>query len=116
MTPRFHPSALALALLAGTASAQTAPKQAEVAQRVEKAAAWQQCTGMANNERLACFDDWAREQRELVSAIEERARSVQASPNAQASGLRAEVAAALASTQPESAPSTTPSGSAGIIG
>lgn len=121
MTPRFHSSALALAplaasLLAGTASAQTAPTQAEVGQRVEKAAAWQQCTGMANNERLACFDDWAREQRELVSAIEERARSVQASPNAQASGVRAEVAAALASTQPESAPGTTPSGSAGIIG
>ena len=121
MTLRFHPSALALAplaasLLAGTASAQTAPKQAEVAQRVEKAAAWQQCTGMANNERLACFDDWAREQRELVTAIEDKARSVQASPNAQASGVRAEVAAALASTQPESAPGTTPSGSAGIIG
>ena len=121
MTPRFHSSALALAplaasLLAGTASAQTAPTQAEVGQRVEKAAAWQQCTGMANNERLACFDDWAREQRELVSAIEDKARSVQASPNAQASGVRAEVAAALASTQPESAPSTTPSGSAGIIG
>ena len=62
MTPRFHSSALALAplaasLLAGTASAQTAPTQAEVGQRVEKAAAWQQCTGMANNERLACFDD-----------------------------------------------------------
>ena len=122
MTLRFHSSALALALLAGTASAQTAPTQAEVAQRVGKAAAWQQCTGMANNERLACFDDWAREQQDLLTAIEQKVRSAETSPtrneapSAQAAAVRGQVAAALATTQPDRVEGGPASGSAGIIG
>ena len=108
------PWALATGLLAGAAHAQT-PPATDVAKRME-GAAWQQCTAKPDRERLACFDDWAREQRELGAAIEAKARSVQASPNAQASGVRAEVASALASTQPDAAPGTPPSGSAGIVG
>ncbi|WP_243457554.1 phospholipase A [Ottowia testudinis] len=123
---RFHLSAFSvavLALAAPVAAGAQAITAADAAKRVESAAAWQQCTTKPDGERLACFDAWAREQRELLSAIEDKARSVQASPtarntapSAQAAAVRSEVAAALATTQPDAAPGTTPSGSAGIIG
>lgn len=99
------------------------PSSSDIEHRVDSAAAWQQCVGRGDRERLACFDDWAREQRALISAIEEKARSVQASPvssntspSAQAAAVRTEVAAALATAQPELPDGKPASASAGIVG
>jgi phospholipase A1 len=64
----------------------------------------------------------ARAQQELVQAIEDKKRSVQASPtrnvapSAPAAAVRGQVAEALATTQPERAEGATVSGSAGIVG
>ena len=114
---------LAWLLAPGLAAAQPPAKAAEAVHRLESSAAWQQCLGKPDGERLACFDGWAREQGDLISAIEEKARSVEASPtsrntapSAQAAAVRADVATALASTQPERMEGGPPSGSAGIIG
>lgn len=114
---------LAWLLAPGLAAAQPPAKAAEAVHRLESSAAWQQCLGKPDGERLACFDGWAREQDDLISAIEEKARSVDASPtsrntapSAQAAAVRADVATALASTQPERVEGGPPSGSAGIIG
>ena len=71
---------LAWLLAPGLAAAQPPAKAAEAVHRLESSAAWQQCLGKPDGERLACFDGWAREQGDLISAIEEKARSVEASP------------------------------------
>lgn len=108
--------------LPGLAAAQTPPKAADIAPRIEAAAAWQACLGQADRERLGCFDQWAREQQSLISAIEERDRSADTSPtrhtvpSAQAAAVRGQVAAALATAQPSPTQAGAPSGSAGIIG
>ncbi len=97
------------------------------AARAEAVTAWQQCTGLATDaERLACFDGWAREQQKLVQAVQQRSADAAQSPSvgaatvppgAAASAIRADVAAALATTQPATPETaTTPTASTGIIG
>ena len=109
-------------LAPGSAIAQTPGKAPDIAPRLESAAAWQACLGKPNSERLACYDGWAREQQALISAIEEKSRSAEtsptrvATPGADVAAVRGQVAAALATAQPEAAEGTPPSGSAGIIG
>ena len=111
-----------LALLSGLAGAQTPAAAPDVPARLDAATAWQACLGQPDSERLGCFDAWARGQQALITAIEEKARSVESSPtrneapSAQAAAVRGEVAAALATTQPERAPGVSASGSAGIVG
>ena len=86
-----------------------------------QALAWQRCTGLPDAARLECFDSWARQQQELLAAMEEKAQSVAESANAQPAPLqvREEVQRALASKQPavegdgDELPATA---SAGIIG
>lgn len=127
MLPVCHarPSRLAtLVLLAlpALAAAQGGDPAPESALDVQPALAWQACLGQADGARLACFDDWARQQQALISAIEEKARSVESTPtrneaaSAQAAAVRGEVAQALATAQPEPEPGGTLSGSAGIVG
>ena len=109
-------------LLPGLAGAQTSNAATEPGRRIEAATAWQACLGEPDATRLACFDDWARAQQALLSAIEEKARSVEQSPtrneapSAQAAAVRGQVAEALASTQPERKDGGSVSGSAGIVG
>ena len=106
-----------LALLSGLAGAQTPAAAPDVPARLDAATAWQACLGQPDSERLGCFDAWARGQQALITAIEEKARSVESSPtrneapSAQAAAVRGEVAAALATTQPERAPGVSASGS-----
>ena len=117
---RFHTFAAPLTVgmtLGGFAWAQV-PAPAGVPERAESAAAWQSCLGKPDAERLSCFDQWARGQHELLSAIEDKSRAAETSParnvapSAQASAVRGQVAAALATTQPVA----DGAGSAGIIG
>lgn len=117
---RFHTFAAPLTVgmtLGGFAWAQV-PAPAGVPERAESAAAWQSCLGKPDAERLGCFDQWARGQHELLSAIEDKSRAAETSParnvapSAQASAVRGQVAAALATTQPVA----DGAGSAGIIG
>lgn len=88
----------------------------------ETTLAWQQCAGKADTERLACFDDWASSQQKLLKALDERARSVAESPNAQptpagaSTSLRQDVTRALATTQPNAPESGSPTASTGIVG
>ena len=109
-------------LLPGLAGAQTSNAATEPGRRIEAATAWQACLGESDATRLACFDEWARAQQALLSAIEEKARSVEQSPtrneapSAQAAAVRGQVAEALASTQPERKDGGSVSGSAGIVG
>lgn len=109
-------------LLPGLAGAQTSNAATEPGRRNEAATAWQACLGESDATRLACFDEWARAQQALLSAIEEKARSVEKSPtrneapSAQAAAVRGQVAEALASTQPERKDGGSVSGSAGIVG
>ena len=109
-------------LLPGLAGAQTSNAVTEPGRRNEAATAWQACLGESDATRLACFDEWARAQQALLSAIEEKARSVEQSPtrneapSAQAAAVRGQVAEALASTQPERKDGGSVSGSAGIVG
>jgi len=110
-------------LLPGLAAAQATAAPPGASHRIEAATAWQACLGQPDGERLACFDDWARQQAALLAAIEDKARAAEASParneapSAQAAALRGQVAAALATTQPpEQAGGAAPSGSAGIVG
>ena len=111
---------LALAL-PGAALAQT-PALPDATQRLDAATAWQACLEQPDAARLACFDDWARGQRQLIEAIESKALSVEttptrnAAPSAQAAAVRSEVAQALATVQPERADAASVSGSAGIVG
>ena len=124
---RPRPSQLAVLLpivgpaLCG-AQAPTAPP-APTPAALASALAWQACVGQPDATRLACFDDWARAQQQLVQAIEDKARSVAASPqtnvapSAPAAAVRGQVAEAVATTQPAPAEgSTSASGSAGIVG
>ena len=103
--------------LSGFAWAQS-PAPVVVPEHAEAAAAWQSCLGKPDAERLGCFDQWARGQHELLSAIEDKSRAAETSParnvapSAQASAVRGQVAAALATTQPVA----DGAGSAGIIG
>ena len=101
---RFHTFAAPLTVgmtLGGFAWAQV-PAPAGVPERAESAAAWQSCLGKPDAERLSCFDQWARGQHELLSAIEDKSRAAETSParnvapSAQASAVRGQVAAALA--------------------
>ena len=117
---RFHTFAAPLTVgmtLGGFAWAQM-PAPAGVPERAESAAAWQSCLGKPDAERLGCFDQWARGQHELLSAIEDKSRAAETSParnvapSAQASAVRGQVAAALATTQPVA----DGAGSAGVIG
>ena len=68
--PRFPLWPLALPLLAAaqTGSAATpaapatplaSPLAEDTQAKIQQAAAWQACTLLANDERLACFDQWA---------------------------------------------------------
>ena len=127
-------AACATVLLAATAvQAQTAAtpvrKPAPVAQitpqRTAAVSAWQQCQALSSDkERLGCFDQWASTQKVLVEEVQQRSVDAQASPSstpppgAAASALKADVTAALASTQPAVAAggATTPTASTGIIG
>ena len=114
------PMAAGLAL-SGAALAQT-PSASQLSASAESAAAWQGCVGKPDAERLTCFDQWARGQHELLSAIEDKARSAETSPSrnvapsAQAAAVRDQVAAALATTQPAADSAAVASGSAGVIG
>ena len=117
--PRALPALLlALPALAAAQPAGTPPAPAGV----EAAAAWQACLGKPDSARLTCFDDWAREQQDLLTAIEQKVRSAETSPtrneapSAQAAAVRGQVAAALATTQPDRVEGGPASGSAGIIG
>lgn len=119
--PRFHLLLTALLLpTPGWAQGPSVPPASM--QRIEAAAAWQACLGQPDGLRLACFDDWAREQQALIEAIEDKARSVETSPtrneapSAQAAAVRGQIAQALATTQPERSDDGTPSGSIGIVG
>lgn len=120
-------------LLSGTgAMAQAAPAAATplapvTEGRIASTTAWQQCTALTDSTgRLACFDQWAHAQQKLVDAVESRASAAAAAsttlgstppPGAAASAIRADVAAALASAQPATAPGTsTPTASVGIVG
>lgn len=91
--------------------------------RLQSAAAWQSCQAQPDATRLACFDDWARSQQQLLQAVEAKARAAETSPvrdpNAvAATSARQEVAAALAAAQP--APTTAegaaPPGPVGVLG
>jgi hypothetical protein len=130
--PKSHPplvplifSVLAM-LLPAWAAAQTAGAPGEPdpsGLRVEAATAWQACVGQPDNERLACFDRWAREQDALLAAIAAKLHSAEttpvhgATPGAQAAVVRGTVAAALAAAQPPRVQDEgQPSGSAGIVG
>lgn len=124
---RFRPTQLAFLLsiacpaLCG-AQSPAAPAAPPVPASLAPALAWQACLDQPDATRLACFDDWARAQQELVQAIEDKKRSVQASPtrnvapSAPAAAVRGQVAEALATTQPERVEGATVSGSAGIVG
>ena len=94
-------------------------------QRTAAATAWQQCQALSSDkERLGCFDQWASAQKVLVEEVQQRSVDAQASPTstpppgAAASALKADVTAALASTQPAVADgaATTATASTGIIG
>ena len=119
-TPLKHLPSIVCALLPGIAAAQAPAAPADPGRRIENAAAWQACLGQPDGERLRCFDAWAREQHELLTAIEEKTRSAETSPNtapsAQAAAVRGQVAAALATTQPERVEGGPSSGSTGIVG
>ena len=95
--------------------------------RTAAVTAWQECQALTvDNERLACFDQWANGQAKIVEAVQQRSAdaaagpATNAPPGAAASALKADVAAALASNQPvppPGAPATaTPTASTGIIG
>lgn len=111
-------AACAASLQLHTAHAATA----EVKETTEATLAWQRCTDKIDTERLACFDEWARGQKVLLQAVQEKARSLAESPNAQPAvvppdaGLREEVTRALASTQPSTPKDSTPTASSGIVG
>ena len=127
---RPHPIACLLTMTMGMAwpalcGAQAAATPADLPPPLEAAPAWQACLSQPDATRLACFDGWAREQQALGKAIEDKKRSVQASPasparnvapSAPAAAVRGQVAEALATTQPERAEGGTVSGSAGIVG
>lgn len=124
--PRVRPARLAVLLLLAAmpllAAAQADEAERRLEREVESTLAWQACMDQPDAARLVCFDDWARQQQALISAIEEKARSVESSPtrneapSAQAAAVRGEVAQALATTQPEPEDGGTLSGSAGIVG
>ncbi|MEZ5607546.1 MAG: phospholipase A [Burkholderiaceae bacterium] len=104
-------------------AAQSPTPPADPQPPLESALAWRACLGQGDTVRLACFDDWARQQQALLQAIEDKRRSVAASPannvapSAPAATVRDQVAEAVASTQPERAEdSATVSGSTGIVG
>ncbi|HMN19952.1 MAG TPA: phospholipase A [Ottowia sp.] len=115
-------AALGLVALPILSAAQAADPARRIEREVESTTAWQACMAQPDATRLACFDDWARQQQALISAIEEKARSVENSPtrneaaSAQAAAVRGEVAQALATAQPEPEQGGTLSGSAGIVG
>ena len=118
-----HLLTLVTALIAGLGLSATAWAQTPAAPPgAEAAAAWQSCLGKPDDQRLACFDQWARDQHALLSAIEDKARSAETSPSrnvapsAQASAVRGRVAAALATTQPAADGTGAAAGSAGVIG
>ena len=104
--------------LSGLAFAQN-PATPSLPAAAESAPAWQACLGKADADRLACYDQWAEGQQELLTAIEDKIRSAETSPSrnlapsAQAAAVRGQVAAALATTQPEADGAT---GSSGVIG
>lgn len=113
----------------GTTASPAVRKPAPVAQmtpqRTAAVSAWQQCQALSSDkERLGCFDQWASAQKVLVEEVQQRSVDAQASPSstappgAAASALKADVTAALASTQPAVAAggATTPTASTGIIG
>ncbi len=123
-----RPQAGALLVVAATClnaanAADGTPDTAELTPAAAATAtlAWQLCTSKPDSERLSCFDEWARSQQVLLKVVEEKARSVAESPNAQpaapadSAGLRQNVARALASTQPAS-DRASPTASAGIVG
>ncbi|WPB56465.1 phospholipase A [Xylophilus sp. GOD-11R] len=94
-------------------------------ERAAAVTAWQQCQALtANNARLACFDQWAANQKVLVEQVEQRSAAAAASvtstppPGAAASAIKADVTAALATAQPATpeGAATTPTASTGIIG
>lgn len=125
-------------------TASTAPLSPEAEAKVASAAAWQQCADTPGAKaRLACFDEWALQQRKLIAAVQQRAvegtraaaltaaatagapraadtATPTAAPAANSPGLRTDVAAALATAQPAIAPdgSLVPpaTASAGVIG
>ncbi|MFT3778896.1 MAG: phospholipase A [Ottowia sp.] len=116
--PFIRPALSVLSLVLPVLAAAQPPTPA----RAEAAAAWQACLGKPDRARLNCFDGWAREQQDLLAAIEEKVRSAETSPtrneapSAQAAVVRGQVAAALATVQPERVEGGPASGSAGIIG
>lgn len=138
--PRFPLWPLALPLLAaaqtGAAASPAAPATplasplAEDTQaKIQQAAAWQACTLLADDERLACFDQWAASQQKLMQAMSQRVAGVTQTSEADAalpaasataSVLRADVTQALASAQPApAARDDAPEGvtaSTGIVG
>lgn len=138
--PQFPLWPLALPLLAaaqtGAAATPAAPATplasplAEDTQaKIQQAAAWQACTLLADDERLACFDQWAASQQKLMQAMSQRVAGVTQTSEADAalpaasataSVLRADVTQALASAQPApAARDDAPEGvtaSTGIVG
>lgn len=119
---RLRVAGLLLAAWPLVAAAQADEPARPLEREVESALAWQACVAQPDAARLACFDDWARQQQALISAIEEKARSVESTPtrneaaSAQAAAVRGELAQALATAQPEAEEGGTLSGSAGIVG
>ena len=92
-------------------------------QRTAAVTAWQQCKDVGTDkDRLACFDQWAAGQQVLVDQVEQRSAAAVGTsnppPGAAASAIKADVTAALASTQPAVAPggATTATASVGIVG
>ena len=110
-----------LSLISLAAAATAAAALPEAAQgHIQQANAWQACTRLADEARLACFDQWAAQQSKLVQAVHSRMdEAAQASAadaalprqGAAASALRTDVARALATVQP--APGTAAAGQAG---
>ena len=114
--PRFPLWLLALPLLvaaqtgaAATPAAPASPLAEDTQAKIQQAAAWQACTLLADDERLACFDQWAASQQKLMQAMSQRVAGVTQTSEADAalpaasataSVLRADVTQALASAQP----------------
>ena len=124
MTRFFFSSLAFLACLGASAhanalNAQGAALTPDVDDKVRQATAWQACIELADAQRLACFDQWAARQQELIKAMQGRVRDGQL-PQKQESALalRADVTRALATAQPQlsgDAPEAV-TASAGIVG